>query len=128
MSSILRLPVLLAIAFFAGMTGAWAQTAGPDEGVTHGTVNQSLALSPAQRSAIYNAVIAQRGRTPNPGIAVAIGAPVPPSAALRDLPEQGIIGSSDSGLLKYAMVEDDIVVVDPISMRVVDVIHGGTQP
>jgi hypothetical protein len=30
--------------------------------------------------------------------------------------------------LKYAMVGDDVVVVDPVTMRVVDIIHGSTRP
>jgi hypothetical protein len=30
--------------------------------------------------------------------------------------------------LKYAMVESDVVVIDPIKTRIVDVIHGGARP
>ncbi len=30
--------------------------------------------------------------------------------------------------LKYAMVDDNIVAVDPIGMGVVDIVHGGPGP
>jgi hypothetical protein len=57
-----------------------------------------------------------------------IGAPVPPSTELLDLPNLVSNDDTAAGLLKYAMVQSDIVVVDPLSMRVVDVIHGGAKP
>jgi hypothetical protein len=55
-----------------------------------------------------------------------IGATVSRSVELADLPDQA--GIDDSFVLKYAMVEGDVVVVDPIRMRVVDIIHGSTRP
>jgi Protein of unknown function (DUF1236) len=58
----------------------------------------------------------------------AIGAPVPPTIALSSLPDQAMGERSWADLLKYAMVEDDVVVIDPIAMRVVDVIHRSTTP
>jgi hypothetical protein len=53
---------------------------------------------------------------------------VPPSIDLLDLPDQATVNDPAAALLKYAMVERDIVVVDPLSMRVVDVIRGGANP
>jgi hypothetical protein len=120
----LRFPVLILLALLVGIGEAAAQAVGPDEAVTpSGAVTQKLALTPVQRSAIYNAVIREKTRTSMPRMAVAIGASVPPAVALRDLPDQAAIDDQEAGLLKYAMVEDDVVVVDPIRMRVVDVIH-----
>jgi hypothetical protein len=55
---------------------------------------------------------------------VRIGAPVPPSVVLQDLPDEVSLGDPPEELLRYAMVENDVVVVDPIRMRVVDVIRG----
>jgi hypothetical protein len=57
-----------------------------------------------------------------------VGTPVFPSVPLSDLPSTAAIDGSGMEFLKYAMVEDDVVVVDPIRMRVVDVIHGGAIP
>jgi Protein of unknown function (DUF1236) len=117
-------------AFLVG-GGVHAQSLGPSETITpQGTVMQKFALTPAQKSAIYNAVLALRVRTATRGVPVTVGAPVPPSVALSDLPAEALSGqdtANDTGgnLLKYAMVEDEVVVIDPIQMRVVDVIHGG---
>jgi hypothetical protein len=38
------------------------------------------------------------------------------------------LGNDPNNLLKYATVEGDLVVVDPIRMRVVEVIHPGAGP
>jgi hypothetical protein len=123
------LPFIAVLAFISGTGGAIAQTVGPDEAVgPDGTMSQKLALTAAQKSAIYNAVIRQRVRPFAVGISPTVGTPVPPSVALGDLPDQAAADNPWEPLLKYAMVEDDIVVVDPIGMLVVDVIHGRTKP
>jgi hypothetical protein len=101
-------------------SSALDETAGPDG------IAQSLQLTPVQKSAIYNAVMQQRVHSSSERIATKIGAPVPPSAALYDLPDQAELGADADSTLKYAMVEGEIVVIDPISMRVVDVI--GHEP
>jgi hypothetical protein len=125
----LRLTALILLAFFFCAGGACAQSVGLDEAVgPNGALAPLLALTPLQRSAIYNAVMQQHTASTSREIAATIGAPVPPSAALRDLPDQAALGGDMASLLKYAMVEDDVVVVDPIRMRVVDVIHRGARP
>ncbi len=122
-SSVVILVFLLA-------TAAQAQNPGPDEAVNpDGSVRQELALTAEQRSAIYNAVVQQRLHISGTGIPVAVGASVPRSAELSDLPEQaaasGAWSQSSAADLKYAMVDDDVVVVDPIKMQVIDIIRGG---
>ncbi len=126
--------VLLASALWT--TGAVAQSIGPDEAVASpGSVAQRSILTPQQRRAIYEAVGRQRLRSSELAIAAVVGAPVPPSLLLQDLPDQATgdpdAAADDSNvrLLKYAMVADDVVVIDPIAMRVVDVIHrNGVKP
>jgi hypothetical protein len=127
-----RLPrFILCALLFAGSSAA-AQVAAPDEAIApDGAVMSPLALTPAQRAAIYTAVTQQRvvhSSGSGAGIAPVIGAPVPPSARLGDLPYEVAFGGDEAGDLKYAMVADDVVVVDPIRMRVVDVIHAGGRP
>jgi len=125
----LFVPYLTLFAVLAGPGGALAQNVGPDETVRpNGAVRQELALTPTQRRAIYDAVIRQRVRPSVPGVAAAIGAPVPQAAELGALPDPTAAGDPPAALLKYAMVEDDVVVVDPISMCVVDIIHSGAKP
>jgi hypothetical protein len=112
-----------------GATAALAQSAGPDEAVRpNGAVTQQLALTAGQKSAIYNAVIGQRLRPRTDQIPVSVGALVPPFVELIDLPDQANAGNASAAVLKYAMVENDVVVVDPVLMRVVDVIRGGAKP
>jgi hypothetical protein len=129
MRNILRLSAAALLGLFFGIAPALAQSAGPDEAVQpNGTVTQTLALTAGQRSAIYNIVIRQRAKPHADQIAVAVGAPVPPTIDLVDLPEQATADNPSAALLKYAMVHGDVVVVDPVAMRVVDVIRNGAKP
>jgi hypothetical protein len=120
----------------AGAKAALAQSAELDEAVgPHGAVLQKHALTPGQKNAIYNAISRQKLRSPADRIAAAVDAPVPPSAELLDwpdLPDQAardiVLDVSSPAVLKYAFVENQVVVVDPIAMRVVDVIRGSARP
>ena len=129
MRTIFRYPALAILGLFFGMAPALAQSAGPDEAIQpNGTVRQDLALTAGQRSAIYNIVIRERVKPHADQIAVAVGAPVPPTIELVDLPDQATVNNPSAALLKYAMVHGDVVVVDPVAMRVVDVIRNGAKP
>jgi hypothetical protein len=129
MRSRINLTAIVVIITSVGPTAALAQSAGLDEAIgPHGAVMQKHALTPGQKNAIYNAVSQQKVRPPADRIAPAVGAPVPPSTKLLDLPDQAHGGNTSSAVLKYAFVEDQVVVVDPIAMRVVDVIRGGARP
>jgi hypothetical protein len=124
----LRFAAFIVFAFLSASTCVYAQSPGSDEAIgPTGAIEPRLALTPEQRSEIYNAVLQQPGRGSGRGIAAAIGAPVPPAAALQALPDQAALGSAALGFLKYAMVANDVVLVDPIRMRVVDVIHRGAR-
>jgi hypothetical protein len=122
-------------ALLFGTAGALAQNAGPDETVNaDGAVSRQLGLTETQKTAIYDAVSRQHVRSAAwiPGaVLAAVGAPVSPATELAALPGQAAaIASVDDRPekdLKYAMVEDDLVVVDPVKMRVVEVIHGNTR-
>jgi len=136
MTARLRLPGLIVLALLPAITSVAAQSFGPDEAIGRsGSVAQRTILTPQQRRAIYEAVGRQRLRSSELAIAAVVGAPVPPSLLLQDLPDQptgdpdAAADDSNVRLLKYAMVADDVVVVDPIAMRVVDVIHrNGVKP
>ena len=129
MRNVSRLSALALCGLLFRMAPALAQSAGPDEAVQpNGTVRQTLALTAGQRSAIYNIVIRERAKPHADQIAVAVGAPVPPTIDLVDLPDQATADNPSVALLKYAMVHGNVVVVDPVAMRVVDVIRNGTKP
>jgi hypothetical protein len=70
--------------------------------------------------------VRQRVRASPTQIEATVGASVSRSVPLAELPDQ--TGLTEASFLKYAMVADDVVVVDPIRMRVVDVIRGNFRP
>lgn len=130
MGTLIRLLAISLIALdLSAYAPALAQSAITDEAVApNGTVTQKLAFTQGQKHAIYNAIARQKTKAPADRIAAAVGAPVPPSAALSALPDE--VGGDPvwSANLKYAFVENQVVVVDPLAMRVVDVIRGGVRP
>ena len=129
MRNILRLSAAALLGLFFSVAAALAQSAGPDEAVQpDGTLRQNLALTAGQRTAIYNIVIRQRAKPHADPMSIAVGAPVPPTIDLVDLPDQATVNNPSTALLKYAMVHGDVVVVDPVAMRVVDVIRNGVKP
>ena len=129
MRNILRFSLAALLGLFFGIAPALAQSAGPDEAVQpNGIVRQTLPLTAGQRSAIYNIVIRERVKPHADQIIVTVGAPVPPTIDLVDLPDQATVNNPSAALLKYAMVHGDVVVVDPVAMRVVDVIRNGAKP
>jgi hypothetical protein len=126
------IPLFTLFALVCGMAAASAQSAMPVESVQpDGGVAPPLALTPAQRGAIYNDVRQQRVQTGTHGVAASVGTPVAPTATLRDVPDMPALTDGpdgDSDFLKYATVGGEVVVVDPIRMRVVEVIHSGVGP
>jgi len=114
--------------FFASFLGtmprAKAQALGPDEAsAAWARPAPQIALSPAQKRAVYRAIARQRLKSSASEIPLTVGATVPRSAALLSLPDE--VGRDDSPVqyLKYATVDDNVVLVDSISMRVIDIIR-----
>ena len=116
------------LAIAVSSTAVLAQSAGTDEAIRgNNPVAQNLTLTVAQRHAIFNAVFQQPSKPYSNQLTTAVGAPVPETAELIDLPEEAMLGASATGL-KYALaVNDVIVVVDPLQMRVVDVLHANAK-
>ena len=122
------LPIVVAVLFAAaGISPADAQALAPNE--AHGfstSVKPNIALTASQKSAIYGAVLRQRLRSASAAdIPLIVGAPVPRSAPLLALPDEAASDEYAAQFLKYAIVEGNVVLVDSISMRVVDILHGG---
>jgi hypothetical protein len=137
------LPIVAAILFAAAsMSPAVAQALGPNEAhgserhgfEAHGSealsssasMKPNIALTASQKSAIYGAVLRQRLRSASAAdIPLIVGAPVPHSALLLALPDEAASDEDAAQFLKYAIVEGNVVLVDSISMRVIDILHGG---
>jgi hypothetical protein len=84
----------------------------------------TIRLSDAQKAAILMA-IKQDGASirPPPSFTVSVGAPVPPAIDLHILPDAALAQAPEVKDLKYTMVQNEIVLVDPTTMRVVDIIR-----
>jgi hypothetical protein len=127
MTGRIALPISIAAALLgcpALLPQAAAQAVGADE--AHGPPAQltpRVALSPAQKRAIYAAVSGQRLRTSAAEIPLIVGAIVPRSAVLLTLPDDARDDDLSTRYLKYATVDDNVVVIDSISMRVIDIIR-----
>lgn len=126
-------PAITILAVLFSVTAACAQSAGPVEaigpdGAVIQPVVQPTALTPVQRSALYNTASRRHIQADAGEVTAAVGATVPPSIELGSLPDVPTLGADPDNVLKYATVAGDLVVVDPIRMRVVEVIHPGAGP
>jgi len=83
-----------------------------------------LQLTLAQKTAIRDAIRndAPKGASPVNFVA-SVGAPVPPSIELYILPDGALAEVPEAKLVKYTTLQNQIVLVDPTTMRVIDVIR-----
>jgi hypothetical protein len=84
---------------------------------------QAPALTAAQRDTIFRSVVLDKSASrtseaPN----VAIGELMPPTIELRPLPARAVGEIPTARQYRYALVVDQLVLVDPATMRVVAVI------
>jgi hypothetical protein len=127
-----------AFVFLASEGGAMAQTpptsTAPDgNAITHAPptsapptssslVPTPLQLTPAQKTSILDA-IRRDARAASPvSFVAAVGAPVPPSIELYMLPDNALMTVPEAKVVKYTVVQNQVVLVDPTTMRVVDVL------
>ena len=79
-------------------------------------------LSPEQRSTIYRTVTRERRVTREPEIQVRVGAPIPREVELSAFPDDTYVDVPVMKRYKYVYVANRLVVVDPETSEVVDVI------
>jgi Protein of unknown function (DUF1236) len=107
---------------FASAPYSRAQT---DEGGAPGIADVAtpkLQLTPTQRNAIYSAVSKDRSKSASQSFPAVVGAEVPPMIELYALPDDAVSGNAAAKYYQYTMVQDQVVVVDPTKMRIIDVI------
>ena len=109
---------LVALALVAEIMPAAGQTGGMTE------PNMALELTPQQRSAVYQAVIKDKLRTPPPpNLPTAVGAQIPPVTELYALPEAVTADIPSAKFYRYTIAQNKVVIVDPTNHKVVDVLH-----
>jgi uncharacterized protein DUF1236 len=84
-----------------------------------------LDLSQAQREAIYQSISNRQAKkdTAPVGFRAAVGAQVPPSIELEPLPKAIVELVPKAADYEYAFVANQVLIVDPRSRTVVEVIH-----
>jgi hypothetical protein len=91
---------------------------------TGAVVGGHLDLTPAQRSAIFHSIAKQVPPTPPPAdMRVSVGGDVPPQIELYNMPEDVVADAPGTKIFKYTVVQNQVVVVDPTNMKVVDIIR-----
>jgi len=84
-----------------------------------------IQLDAKQKAAIVSAVRDVRNAPPGHSFNVSVGAQVPPSIELYYLPAAALSQAPETRALKYTMVQNQVVLVDPTNMRIVEVIRPG---
>jgi hypothetical protein len=120
--------VLGALALLGGLGAASAQIGSTPPAIQDSTIGRGdptaqLRLSETQKSAIAEAVRREnKAVDPPPSFVVQVGAPVPPAIELHILPDAALASVPAAKTVKYTVVRNQLVLVDPTTMRVVDVI------
>ena len=124
-----RLIVMALVGTALGLLGAGvvrAQTNNIDEVMSANGLAPKLELTAAQKSAIYQAVHKEKSKVAPSRFATNVGAEVPPMIELYMLPDDILANNPVTKLYKFTRVDDQVVLVDPTNMRVIDVI--GPKP
>ncbi len=85
-------------------------------------IPQKFELTPAQRSAIYDAVRKDKSKVAPSRFSTDVGAEVPAMIELYVLPDDILAQNPTNKFYKYTVVQDRVVLVDPTNMRIVAVI------
>lgn len=87
------------------------------------TQSQHPELTAEEKVAIAQAV-KQSGRQVKvpPGLTAAVGGELPPAIELYMLPDSALASIPAAKLLKYTIVDGQVVLVDPTTMRVTDIL------
>ena len=84
---------------------------------------QAPTLTAAQKAAIFSSVTLDKSKIkPAENFRVAVGARVPQAIELHALPEGALAEAPAARPYRYTLVANQVVLVDPASMRVVEVI------
>jgi hypothetical protein len=124
-ASIALCAILLACG--GGIPSAVAQTDANTPADIGGIVEQKLQLTAAQRDAIYQVVSKDKTKAAKIQFATKIGADVPPMLELYTLPDDFVASNPTAEFYRYTVVQNQVVLVDPTKMRVIDVIEPPQQ-
>lgn len=87
------------------------------------TVPPPPALTPAQRTTIYRTVTRERVQAAPPSFAVTLGARVPQTVELREIPSAVVAEVPSVRPYRYMVVNNEVVLVDPATSEVIEIIR-----
>jgi Protein of unknown function (DUF1236) len=120
---------MFALVLVGGIDAASAQIGSTPPTIQDGTIGKGdpLAmprLSEAQRSAIAAAVRRDnKAVEPSVSFVPSVGAPVPPVIELYILPDAILAEVPAAKRVKYTVMKNQLLLVDPVTMRIVDIIQ-----
>jgi hypothetical protein len=118
--------LLLALLALVDVSGPATAQAPPSASLGAADPTAPLQLTATEKTAILDAV-RQDTAKPNSNAPlnspVSIGVQLPPSIALRILPDAALAQAPAAKTVQYIVIENRVVLVDPTNMRVVDIIN-----
>ena len=83
-----------------------------------------MRLTPTQKTAILKAV-REKSATLRPptSFSIVVGEMVPPSIELYVLPDNALAEVPEAKSVKYTVLQNQVVLVDPTNMRIVDILR-----
>ena len=84
---------------------------------------ERVELTPAQRTTIYRTVTRERVTTAPAAVDVRLGARVPQSVELREIPSTVVEEIPTVRRYRYMVVNNEVVLVDPATSEVIEIIR-----
>ena len=104
-------------------TAALAQTTVIERQGPATITRERIDLTPTQRTTIYRTVTRERVQTAPRDVDIRVGARVPRTVELREIPPTLIEEVPTVRRYRYMVVNNEVVLVDPATSEVVEVIH-----
>jgi len=112
-----------AILVLATATAASAQTTIIERNSPGVITRERVDLTPAQRTTIYRTVTRERVQAAPPSFAVTLGARVPQTVELREIPSAVVAEVPSVRPYRYMVVNNEVVLVDPATSEVIEIIR-----
>ena len=84
---------------------------------------ERVELTPAQRTTIYRSVTRERVQMVPQGVDVRLGARVPQTVELREMPSALVTDVPTVRRYRYMVINNEVVLVDPATSEVVEIIR-----
>jgi len=123
LSGTAALVLLTSVGIAAAQNSPMAPTGSSPGASSTSSQNGALQLSAAQKTAIFQSVTKEKIKSPPPAnLQLSVGAQIPASVELYPLPANVAAQIPAAKPYKYTVAQNQVVLVDPTNMKVVDII------